>query len=66
MGQLGVGVAMKLNVRRPVPVAERKGIDFPRFFTARMDADKTPYDEVQWELRTTSIGNDKEIGRAHV
>ena len=50
---------MKLNVRRPVPVAERKGIDFPRFFTARMDADKTPYDEVQWELRTASIGNDK-------
>src|ERR1017187_8995276 len=64
MGQLGVGVAMKLkNVRRPVPVAERVGVDFPRYFTARPDADKgegkTPYDEVVWELRTASIGNDK-------
>src|SRR6202163_514221 len=60
MGQLGVGVAMKLkDVRRPVPVGERVGVDFPRFFTARTDAGKTPYDEVAWELRTASIGNDK-------
>src|SRR6202162_1613924 len=60
MGQLGVGVAMKLkDARRPVPVAERIGVDFPRYFTARTDAGKTPYDEVAWELRTASIGNDK-------
>ncbi len=60
MGQLGVGVAMKLkDARRPIPVAERIGIDFPRYFTSRMDAGRTPYDEVQWELRTASIGNDK-------
>src|SRR6202166_1872406 len=60
MGQLGVGVAMKLkDVRRPVPVAERVGVDFPRYFTARKDTGKTPYDEVAWELRTASIGNDK-------
>ena len=60
MGQLGVGVAMKLkDVRRPVPVGERVGVDFPRFFTARTDTGKTPYDEVAWELRTASIGNDK-------
>ena len=73
MGQLGVGVAMKFDdagrqeqvqeqareTRRPVPVAERKGVDFPRYFTVRLDAGKTPYDEVQWELRTASIGNDK-------
>ena len=60
MGQLGVGVAMKLkDARRPIPVAERIGVDFPRYFTARMDAGRTPYDEVQWELRTASIGNDK-------
>jgi ribonucleoside-diphosphate reductase alpha chain len=58
MGQ--VGVAMKLkDARRPIPVAERIGVDFPRYFTARMDAGRTPYDEVQWELRTASIGNDK-------
>src|SRR5580693_986325 len=60
MGQLGIGVAMKLkDVRRPVPVAERVGVEFPRYFTARMDKGKTPYDEVAWELRTASIGNDK-------
>src|SRR5271163_1142902 len=60
MGQLGVGVAMKLkDVRRPVPVTERVGVEFPRHFTARLEAGKTPYDEVRWEKRTASIGNDK-------
>ena len=60
MGQLGIGVAMKLkDVRRPVPVSERVGVDFPRYFTARLEPGKTPYDEVQWELRTATIGNDK-------
>ncbi len=60
MGQLGLGVAMKQKeVHRPIPVAERVGVEFPRYFTARLDAGKTPYDEVSWELRTASIGNDK-------
>src|SRR5258706_14523575 len=61
MGQLGVGVAMKLkDVRRPIPVGERVGVDFPRFFTAQTEG-KTAYDEVVWELRTPSIGNDKGV-----
>jgi ribonucleoside-diphosphate reductase alpha chain len=60
MGQLGIGVAMKLkDVRRPVPVSERVGVEFPRYFTSRLENGKTPYDEVKWELRTASIGNDK-------
>src|SRR6201984_2321143 len=60
MGQLGVGVAMKLkDLRRPLPVPERIGVAFPRYFTSRLEAGKTPYDEVKWELRTASIGNDK-------
>jgi len=59
MGQLGVGVAMKLDIRRPVPVADRVGVAFPRYFTAKLETGKTPYDEVAWELRTASIGNDK-------
>src|SRR5215467_4923914 len=60
MGQLGLGVAMKLkDARRPVPVAERVGVAFPRYFTAGMEAGKTPYDMVQWERRTATIGNDK-------
>ncbi|MDE3197749.1 MAG: vitamin B12-dependent ribonucleotide reductase [Acidobacteriota bacterium] len=35
------------------------GVEFPRYFTARLEAGKTPYDEVQWETRTATIGNDK-------
>ena len=35
------------------------GVSFPRYFTARLEAGKTPYDEIRWELRTASIGNDK-------
>src|SRR5271154_1315087 len=60
MGQLSVGVAMKLkDLRRPIPVNERVGVEFPRYFSARLEAGKTPYDEIAWELRTASIGNDK-------
>src|ERR1700719_2084963 len=60
VGQLGIGVAMKWrDVRRPVPVSERVGVEFPRHFTSKLEAGKTPYDEVKWELRTASIGNDK-------
>src|SRR5437588_7503526 len=57
MGQLGVGVAMKIKeLRRPVQVTHRVGVDFPRYFT---QPGKDPYNEVKWELRTASIGNDK-------
>jgi ribonucleoside-diphosphate reductase alpha chain len=57
---MGLGVAMKAkSSRRPVPVAERVGVEFNRYFTAHLGPEKTPYDEVQWELRTASIGNDK-------
>lgn len=47
------------DLRRPVPVSERVGISFSRYFTARLESGKTPYDAVHWELRTASIGNDK-------
>src|SRR5271163_1000730 len=60
MGQLGVGVAMKLkDLRNPIPAKDRVGVEFPRYFTAKLPAGKTPYDEVSWELRNASIGNDK-------
>ncbi|HML17762.1 MAG TPA: vitamin B12-dependent ribonucleotide reductase [Bryobacteraceae bacterium] len=55
---MGVSTKMK-DLLRPVPVNERIGVEFPRYFTARLDTGKTPYDEVKWELRTSSIGNDK-------
>ncbi|HEY4364782.1 MAG TPA: vitamin B12-dependent ribonucleotide reductase [Bryobacteraceae bacterium] len=47
------------DVRRPVPVSERVGVSFPRYFTAKLESGKTPYDEIAWEKRTASIGNDK-------
>jgi ribonucleoside-diphosphate reductase alpha chain len=37
----------------------KTGIAFPRYFTSRLEAGKSPYDDVQWETRTASIGNDK-------
>ena len=37
----------------------RTGVQFQRYFTARLEPGKTPYDEVAWEMRTASIGNDK-------
>ncbi len=51
---------MKLkDARRPIPVAERVGVAFPRYFTARLEPGRTPYDEIEWEKRSASIGNDK-------
>ncbi|MFN7932709.1 MAG: vitamin B12-dependent ribonucleotide reductase [Bryobacteraceae bacterium] len=47
------------ELRRSLPVSQRTGVAFPRYFTARMEPGKTPYEEVQWELRNATIGNDK-------
>jgi ribonucleoside-diphosphate reductase alpha chain len=60
MGQLSVDLSARLgaekkNLRRE----ERTGVSFPRFFTAKLEKGKTPYDEVNWETRTATIGNDK-------
>src|SRR5437870_3290456 len=38
---------------------ERRGVTFPRYFTAGLEPGKTPYDVVPWETRTAAIGNDK-------
>ena len=52
MGQLSVELSAPIKEqKRALPKAERTGINFPRHFTARMEAGKTPYDEVQWDLR---------------
>ena len=60
MGQLAVELNTPISEqKRALPIDDRKGISFPRHFTARMEAGKTPYDEVRWDLRTASIGNDK-------
>src|SRR5690349_20324558 len=60
MGQLTVELSSKMEMlKTKEQTAARTGVAFPRYFTARQDAGKTPYDEVQWETRTASIGNDK-------
>jgi ribonucleoside-diphosphate reductase alpha chain len=60
MGQLTVDLSAKAREqRKSLPVELRQGVSFPRYFTARLEAGKTPYDDVQWELRAATIGNDK-------
>ena len=65
MGQLTVDLGSKIKDLEPkrtlkaLPVAERSGVTFPRYFTKKLERGKTPYDEVQWESRTAAIGNDK-------
>jgi len=43
----------------PTTQPSKTGVSFPRYFTARLAPGQTPYDEVRWETRTASIGNDK-------
>ncbi len=63
MGQLTVDLSAVMNTPEMVKTKDHKvncpGVAFPRYFTARQEAGKTPYDDVQWETRTASIGNDK-------
>src|SRR4051812_18328008 len=59
MGQLTVDLSSRHELKRSLPVPQRTGIAFPRHFTAKLDSGKTPYDEIAWELRNATIGNDK-------
>src|SRR3982750_3960234 len=60
MGQLSVDLSAKMELlKTQEPNKTKTGIEFPRYFTSRLEAGKTPYDEVQWETRTASISNDK-------
>ena len=65
MGQLTVDLGSRIKdletkrTKKSLPVAERTGIEFPRYFTQKLEPGKAPYDEIQWELRTAAIGNDK-------
>src|ERR1039457_4757651 len=60
MGQLSVDLSAKIeSLKTQQPKQTKTGIEFPRYFTTRLEAGRTPYDEVQWETRTASIGNDK-------
>jgi ribonucleoside-diphosphate reductase alpha chain len=60
MGQLTVDLSAKAaQLKRSRPVPQRTGITFPKYFTSRLEAGRTPYDHIEWELRTATIGNDK-------
>ncbi|MDP8983122.1 MAG: vitamin B12-dependent ribonucleotide reductase [Acidobacteriota bacterium] len=65
MAQPSVALSTKvkeLNTTKPkraLAVQDRAGISFARYFTQKLEAGKTPYDEIQWELRSATIGNDK-------
>src|ERR1700704_5540790 len=64
MGQLGVALKSRItdvqqSPKQALPVAQRTGVSFPRHFTAKLEAGKTPYDDVDWEQRSATIGNDK-------
>src|SRR5512140_1077888 len=59
---LSMAAVVKSEVSETKEVLETKrgaGVGFPRYFTARLEAGRTPYDDVRWELRTASIANDK-------
>src|SRR6201996_9207773 len=60
MGQLSVNLAVKVKeLHRSLKKEERTGVSFPRFFTAKLEQGATPYDQIAWESRTATIGNDK-------
>jgi len=60
MGQLSVNLASKVKeLHRSLRREERTGVSFPRFFTNKLEPGVTPYDQITWELRTATIGNDK-------
>jgi ribonucleoside-diphosphate reductase alpha chain len=50
---------MRELATRKLPAPTRAGIEFGRYFTTRLEEGKTPYDDVAWETRTATIGNDK-------
>jgi ribonucleoside-diphosphate reductase alpha chain len=58
MGQITVDLSAKLAERQKEQ-ARPKGLVFPRYFTSHLSGGRTPYDDVEWERRTASIGNDK-------
>ena len=60
MGQLSVDLSAKMELLNTKEGKTRNtGVSFPRYFTARLEPGKTPFDEIRWETRTASIANDK-------
>src|ERR1051325_11173816 len=57
MGEIAISLAASLEAERSTTGERTKrGVRFPRYFT---NGKVSPYDEVTWERRTASIGNEK-------
>ena len=61
MGQLAVDLSAKIEELEAQNLTTKTGtgVKFPRYFTARLEAGRTPYDDVHWETRTATIGDQK-------
>ncbi len=60
MGQLSVNIAVKMKeMHRSLKREERTGVSFPRHFTSKLENGVTPYDLIQWESRSATIGDSK-------
>ena len=59
MGQLSVDLSVQVARRYRSRRRRTEGAQFPRHFTSKLEPGQTPYDQVTWELRTATIGNDK-------
>src|SRR5258706_1870562 len=56
MGEIAISIAANLEAERTGTERIKRGVRFPRYFT---NGKVSPYDEVTWERRTASIGNEK-------
>jgi len=50
--------AKAMEHKRALPRQERTGVSFPRY-SRPVEAGRAPYDELEWELRSATIANDK-------
>jgi ribonucleoside-diphosphate reductase alpha chain len=58
MGEISVDLASKVD-QLSSPDERSAGLSFPRYFTRDLKRGQTPYDALEWEKRTASIGNEK-------
>jgi len=50
MGQISVDLSARVqDLKTRTRSGERKGLSFPRYFTARLEPGRTPYDECRWK-----------------
>ena len=61
MNRISESADAKIELLNTLKQPESAGVVFSRYFTAKLEAGKTPYDEIHWETRTASIGNDKGV-----